>query len=299
MRNNAEFFQNHDIVLFTSTFYKQDQESINRSKLALDLVLNAHNLGVKLIIADSSPLSPGETASQFEKNVREIVGDSSLISIIRTERRLEWGTKSTMADERKQSLEQGLSLYPDSNYFLWIEPEKSNLVTEASLAQMIKTAQETGADFVIPARAQLTYILGQDNKKVPDISAGGMNTLPEFQAWTETRANRALRKETGEYHDSYFWPVLLKRWTWTEQWLQSTHPQWGINVLTPIEGKQKWLSVASAPVIYDYDERQRMFENGEIDGEGNPLSPQEQQAQAKSYKNKRVIQYSTIIYNQK
>lgn len=89
MRNNAEFFQNHDIVLFTSTFYKQDQESINRSKLALDLVLNAHNLGVKLIIADSSPLSPGETSSQFEKDVREIVGDSSLISIIRTERRLD------------------------------------------------------------------------------------------------------------------------------------------------------------------------------------------------------------------
>lgn len=299
MRNAVESFQNHDIVLFTSTFYQQDQESINRSKLALDLVRNAYTIGVKLIIADSSPLAPGENVSQFEKKVRQIIWDSSMINVIRTKKRLEEGTASTMADERKQSLEYGLALYPDNNNFLWIEPEKANLVTEESLAKIIQTAQETGADFVIPARAQLTYILGQDNKKIPDISAGGMNTLPEFQARTETRANRALRKGTDEYHDSYFGPVLLKRWTWTEQWLQSTHPQWGINVLTPIEGKQKWLSVASAPVIYDYDERQRMFENGEIDGEGNPLSPQEQQAQAKSYKNKRVTQYSTIVYNQK
>lgn len=73
MRNAVESFQNHDIVLFTSTFYQQDQESINRSKLALDLVRNAYTIGVKLIIADSSPLAPGENVSQFEKKVRQII----------------------------------------------------------------------------------------------------------------------------------------------------------------------------------------------------------------------------------
>jgi hypothetical protein len=299
MRNNIETFQNQDIVLFTSTFYQQDAESINRSKLAIDLVRNAYSLGVKLIIADASPLSPGENTSQFEKDLRHIIWDNSTISIIRTQKRLDGGTTSTMADERKQSLEHALFLYPKNNHFLWIEPEKANLITAASLSKIIQTAKETGADFVIPARAQLSYILNQDNKKVPDISVWGMNTLPEFQARTETRANKALRKDMWESHDSYFWPVLLKRWTWTEQWLQSPHPQWGINVLTPIEGKKKWLSVATTPVDYHYDNRQKMFENGEIDAEGDALPLEKQKSQAKKYKRKRVEQYMQIVYNQK
>jgi hypothetical protein len=294
-KNHSEYTDYRDLVLFTSTFYTQDQESINRSQLALDLVRNAHVLGVRLVVADSSPLLEWESMSSFEKSVHALIGDTSTVIVMRTHKRLAWGTQSTMADERKQALEYGLESYPDSDHFLWIEPEKANLVTQQSLSTIAKTAQETAADFVIPTRAKLAYVLNQNGKKMPDTSLWGINTLPEFQARTETRANTVLRKDTGEYHDSYFGPVLLKRWTWTEQYLNSPHPTWGVNVLTPIEWRKNWLSVVAAPIDYSYDDRQRLFENGDIDGEGNQLSPEEKRQQAKKYKKKRVKQYQTIV----
>jgi len=44
--------------------------------------------------------------SQFEKDARKVIGHNADITIIRSTKRLDVGMKSTMADERKQALEQ-------------------------------------------------------------------------------------------------------------------------------------------------------------------------------------------------
>lgn len=291
IENNSQF---DNLCLFTSTFYKNDPESINRSNLALDFVRNANNLWIKVVISDGSPLAEWELMSDFEKNVREISKDNDKISIIRTQKRLEWWTKSTMADERKQALEDWLTKYPNVWHFLWIEPEKWNLITKESLTNLMKTADESNADFVIPTRKQIAETLSQEEQK------SGMHTLPKFQARTETRANKALWKETWEYHDSYFGPVLLKRGTGTQEYLSSPHPTRGINVLTPIEWKKSWLSVSSTPVDYSYDPVQKTFEDGDTDAVGNEIDSKTWKQQSDTYKAKRINQYMDIVYaNQK
>ena len=233
--------------------------------------------------------------SQFEKDARKVIGHNADITIIRSTKRLDVGMKSTMADERKQALEQWMRQYSDASHFLWIEPEKWNLVTEKSLGNLMKKAVETWADFVIPTRARLADILSQEAENIPN-AQWGMNTLPKFQAWTETRANKKLRKDSGEYHDSYFGPVLLKKWAGTDKYLASTHPTRGINVLTPLEGQADWLEVADADVDYSYADVQRTFENGETDASGNHVSPRQGEKVAEEYATKRMKQYMDIVY---
>ncbi len=340
MKNATEHAETQhldNLVVFTSTFYNNDEQGQIRSKLALDLVRNAQDLGIKLVISDGSPVLLNETISQFEKDAHDIIWNNDNILIIRTTKRLEWW-KSTMADERKQALEQWMDAYTDASHFLWIEPEKSDLIKQESLGAIMKSANETGADFVIPTRAKLAYVLNKNtNKKYPDHAQGGTNTLTNLQARTEVRANERLsieayRKKIGEeerkalyekfkeqipekkhensytfgeyliekelvhVHDSFFGPVLLKKWTGTTKYLESDHPTRGVNVLTPIEGKNEWLKVSDARVDYRYDPNQTNFENGETDSDGKPIAAEQWKKIADEFKKKRIKQFMNLIY---
>lgn len=96
-------------------------------------------------------------------------------------------TESGMGASRRQVLTHGLAT--EANVIIWLEPEKYPLVPllEQSIALV-----EAGADIVLPTRKSL-------------------DSLPTYQAWSETLANEDLRYITGLTFDFMFGPRVMSR----------------------------------------------------------------------------------------
>lgn len=170
-----------DVVIFTTTRYGTDKQSLVRQELGLRLLENASTLGIRTVVVDGGS-NEGfvHRAAQFP-NVTVIPEPAG----------------STMGSGRRLALEEAMKL-PDARVFLWVEPEKDELINKETLGDMVEHIKGAHADIVVPARRE---------------NAG----QPRFQKWIESRANaraRQLIQSDGIERDEidfWFGPKMFSR----------------------------------------------------------------------------------------
>ena len=217
--------------------------------MALKFFNNADQLGVRCVVLDGgSNENFLEEAKKFS-NV-EIIVDSSL----------------GMGEGRRAALEAAMG-ENKASFFLWIEPEKDDLINEKDLGKMIADLRENKADIIVPRR---------ESKE----------TMPEFQAWIENRANKKAmeiagvgREEAKEVWDLWFGPKMFNRE--------------GAKYFLEYKGKlDKWDSIIK-PVLNAYQDGKRVSSvdvNYKYD-----ISQKESEEKDREMKKKRIIQYIKIL----
>lgn len=238
-----------DLVIYTTTFYGNDPVSAVREKLALKLFENANKLRVKCVVVDGGSNPDFLAAARQFPNI-EVIIDPSL----------------GMGQSRRVALKKAITK-EEAAFFLWVEPEKSDLIDEASLGKMITGLRDQKTDIVVPKRES-------------------METLPEFQAWIENRANKRAMKISGvsedevkEIWDIWFGPKMFNR-DGAQYFLnyQGKLDKWDA-VLKPVfDAYKAGKRVSSVGVDYKYDITQKQNEEND-----------------REMKKKRVTQYMTIL----
>ncbi len=168
-----------DLTIFTTTFYKDDPVSQVREKLAIKLLENANNLGVKVVVVD------GGSNEAFLEKIRQMPNVNLLVD-----------PTLKMGESRRKALEVAAA-EKQTPYYMWVEPEKDGLITAESIEAMLTPLRENKTDIVVPKRKS-------------------METLPPLQANLEQRANKRANKITygdqqseNEVLDLWFGPKLF------------------------------------------------------------------------------------------
>lgn len=223
------------VVIFTSTFYGDDESSQVRSQLALEFLDNAEAVGVHTVVAEG-----GSTNQDFLRELRNKERFPN-VSVI-------FPAETAMGSARREALRYAIEHNPDS-YYLWSEPEKADLIKPESLEIMLDKLDE-GADIVVPKRKNL------DN-------------YPHFQSWAEQRANKRannMMNKTGEGPelDLWFGPKMFNR-SGADEFLgyQSELDLWDATIIPVITANNSGKVVASAEVDFTYPEEQRIIEQDE------------------------------------
>lgn len=238
-----------DLCVFTSTKYWEDKISKIRYPLFLKMIENCKNLWIKVIIADSS------TNIDFLDNIDRTKKEN--IKIIKNDEQL-W-------KKRREALKDGI-LDQNIKYFLWIEPEKYDLIKESSLNDMINELRLWETNIVVPYRKDI-------------------DQMPEFFAWIEKRWIKKVKEEilkSQEEYDLWFGPKMFDR-KWAEYYINYNKrwdraDLWDSHINPVIEAYKDWLIIKSVYVDYTYD-------RSEIDIEW----------ESKDLKQKRLDQYRSIL----
>jgi bacterioferritin (cytochrome b1) len=242
-----------DLVLFTTTMYGEDAVSRVREVLAEDLLKNAEKLGVRCVVVD------GGSNAEFLKKLSEFKNVTSEID-----------PKLGMGESRREALKKALEMAGPQDNFLWVEPEKADLITEESLNAMIEGLRAGKTDIVVPRRKS-------------------MESMPKFQAWIERRANQRageLMKEnedeaepTDEALDLWFGPKMFNRGgaAFFADY-KGKLDKWDSIIKPVIEAAEAGKKISSVDVDYSYDPSQSGSEEND-----------------RVMKEKRVIQYKKIL----
>ena len=246
---NAEKIDFRDVVIFTTTLYGEDESSKIRSALALDLFARAGELGIKIIVVDGGSGDDFLDKTRGFKNVSVIV-----------EKDL------NMGDSRRFALKKAMDEYPDSSYFLWMEPEKADLIKEENLVKMLKNLRSHEADIVVPRRKST-------------------ESMPHFQAWIETRANKRASgvlpprdKDDGSSEfDLWFGPKIFNR-EGAQYFLKDKGKKWESIIRPVVDAAKDGMQVDQVEVDFNYPALQT--DNEDDDPE---------------FKKKRLSQYRSIL----
>lgn len=239
-----------DLAIFTSTLYK-DESSVVRAALAEKLFENAAELNIKCVTVDGGSSPEFLDKIKKFKNV-QIVSEPTL----------------GMGESRRKALDVAMSLMPaeENASFLYVDPEKEDLIKEESLEAMIKSLREGRADIVVPARKT-------------------MESYPKFQEWIEKRANKKAKKLMGdekeieEAMDLWFGPKMFNRE--------------GAEYFLKYKGKlDKWDSIIK-PVADAYKDGKRII-SVPVDFK-YPETQKEQEEENRAFKKKRFEQYRKIL----
>ncbi len=236
-----------EITIYTSTLYDNTETSRVRSELCLNMLRNSASLGIKVVLKD------GGSNKEFIDKIKEFEN----VILIQSQP----GEKESMGQDRRDALKKAIDMSAEENLehpcFLWIEPEKDNLVSEENMAAMYAEIR-SGSNIVVPARKENAW-----------------NTLPKNQRWFEKRANQRsleiLKEVSGgkrqELLDLWFGPKMFdleganyfinynKDGGRTDLWEAVTVP-----VEDAIRDGKK---VSGVAVNYEYSESQRLNETGE------------------------------------
>ena len=215
-----------DLVLFTTTMYGADDVSKVREALAVRFLENAEQLGVRCVVVDggSNPKFL-EKISTFKNVTVEV--DPSL----------------GMGESRREALKKAIALSGPEDNYLWVEPEKSNLITKESLDAMIGGLRAGQTDIVVPRRRS-------------------MESMPKFQAWIERRANQRAgdlmneneQAPSSEALDLWFGPKMFNREGakfFAEY--KGTLDKWDSIIKPVVEAAQAGKRISSVDVDYAYD----------------------------------------------
>lgn len=236
-----------DLVIFTTTLYGDDESSKIRSELALQLFENARKLNIRCVVVDGGSNEYFMRMAQSFKNVYFLIN-----------------IRLGMGESRRAALQSAIERH-QADYYLWVEPEKEGLISENSLSAMIEQLRGGSADIVVPQRKS-------------------KETLPKFQAWIETWANKRasdLYKDRAEeeIYDLWFGPKIFNR-EGARYFLEykGELDKWDAIIKPILEAKRDGKKIVSVPVDFHYNENQRRHEEG-----------------SKSFKQKRVDQYKQIL----
>lgn len=227
--------------IYTTTFYGEDATSKVREVLALKLFENAEKLGIRCTVVDG-----GSNADFLEK-----AGKFRNVKIFPQ-------TAKGMGGGRREALRLAAEEFSDpavDHCFFWVEPEKDGLITAENLEKMTEPLRGDEIGIVVPARKE-----------------EGIDTLPDFQARIEQRANREAARSAGRYiskedikdvWDLWFGPKMFNR-KGLQYFLEykGELDKWDSIIKPVINAYKAGIGIASVPVDYEYDESQRADEDG-------------------------------------
>lgn len=224
----------HDeIILFTTTLYKDDETSKVRQELALKLFENAQALGIRCVVVDGGSNADFVSKAAAFDNVRLITME-----------------KGTMGDGRREALREALTFGTPN--MMWIEPEKDALVTAENIERILVPLRKGEADIVVPKRTR-----------------EGFHSLPKLQSWMEKRANKRasqlVHERTGaedaaidQVWDLWFGPKAMSREgaRYFETY-KGKLDKWDAIIKPVHDAFRDGKKVASVAVDYLYDESQK------------------------------------------
>lgn len=232
---NCEINNTQNVVIYTSTFYNDSEESNVRAKLCIKFLKNAQELGIKCVVSEW-----WSTNQEFLNELKSLRN----ITVVESNK---W-----MWEDRRTWLKVAMEENPTSKYFLWSEPEKDDLITPEHIQTLIQWADDWGYDIIVPKREK------NDGR-------------PEFQKWIEDRANQRvyneLRKQWVQLEDVYdlwFWPKVFTQ-KWAQYFLnyQGKLDKWDSIIKPVVDALRDGIKVWSITINYKYDETQ-------IDNEADP-----------------------------
>ncbi len=234
-----------DLIIFTTTFYKEDDTSKIREKLALKFFENADKLEIKTVVID------GGSNSSFLNKLEEYEN----IKLVQK-------TDLSMGESRRHALNEAIKISQNNTptNYLWAEPEKWSLLCENNISDMINILRKGNADIVVPERK---------NK----------NSMPKFQSWIESRANKKASDKLDKIYDLWFGPKMFNK-AGAQYFLnyKSDLDKWDSIIKPVINAYSDNKKISSVPVSFDYDESEKLYE------ENN-----------RELKQKRLNQYSSIL----
>lgn len=238
-----------DLVIITTTFYGEDDVSEVRSLIACETLRRINDLGIKCVVVD------GGSTREFIEQIDEL---ENIVVII--------DSSLGMGESRRKALEIAMTQFPESNYYLWMEPEKDDLIKETSIKSMLAPLQEGQTDIVVPKRESL-------------------DSYPKFQRKIEQRANKRvsdslnIHDSEGKDLDLWFGPKMFNR-EGAKYFLnyKSKLDKWDSIIAPVVEGQRDGAKIKSVDVDYKYDVIQELHE------QENP-----------SMNRKRIDQYTKIL----
>lgn len=271
------------IQLCTSTLYREGDDV--RVGLCLEMIQNAQKLGLELVIVDA-----GSTNEKFLEGLKGV--DKNLVRIFDTNdsgskiegmgepRRLSFylaagGSFNDWIKFKRSHPNEEYNYYENVNpkegdYYLWLEPEKSPLLTQENLDSLVEATQEGKVPVIVPER---------------DVEA--MDSLPPFQMYAETsanwEANRRLRDFSPGYMDADLWfgPKLFDAKEGLKVFLRDQGKMWDCIISPVAVAVKQGLKVGRAFVNFRY-----------------PVSQQEEEsntARSEFFENKRIEQLQFIL----
>lgn len=280
-----------DLTIFTSTFYRYNEntsienQDVVRSNLAIKTIENANKLWIHLVVLD------GWSCEDFLSKIRKFLN----ITIIEADDTNNIKSLS-MWEARRMALEIAREKY-NTDFYLWMEPEKDNLITKENIDPLMQEARTEKHEIIIPKRK---------NKA----------SYPDFQAREETRANKELSslmykytnknwdtkewntKEynayDGEEYDLFFWPKLFSKKVIDYFLSYKSTLDKSDAIITPILiAHQNWVSVWSKEIDYTYDITQK--ENEESSPKIKSINKKWKNRNRKIIDTKRLEQYVYIL----
>ncbi|MEI8361408.1 MAG: glycosyltransferase [bacterium] len=238
-----------DLIIYTTTLYKSDEMSAMREKLALSFFKKIEKLNIKCVVVD------GGSNVVFLENLQQI----SNLKIISD-------NSQSMGGSRRLALDEALKT-AEAKYFLWVEPEKDDLISEESLSRLIDDLRNNNTDVVVAKREAL-------------------ESMPKLQAWLEDRANKRAMETAGvtvseakEVWDLWFGPKMFNREA-AKYFMasKSSLDKWDTIIKPVIEAFQDGKKIANIVVDYKYDITQKSSEEN-----------------SDNIKRKRLTQYVNIL----
>ncbi len=292
--SGLEKSQYEDFVAFTSTFYKEDVEWRVRSEAFFEMIKNAQKLGIRVVVVD------GGSGDDF----RERVSEYPNVTLIDSGKWWE-NIDRTMAGDRRFSGKKAMELFPNVSYFLWLEPEKAELIKEKSIDAILSPLRDGTADIVVPSRisketlpAQQRAVENRANKRAVGIVRDkNMKTNTKFKldnrkltsdSWEEQYIDTRYSDYTNNPWDEsfiapldlWFGPKAFNRKSLEEDFLTYKWAKWDGIITSVLAWKQRGKSVLDVPVDFTYPRAQTELESWE---------------EAQKNQEKRKIQYRYII----
>lgn len=242
-----------DLIIFTTTYYGESEAQKLRSSLAEKLFTNAKNLNIKCVVVD------GGSSSGFIEKI------SQLDNI-----HLQVDPSLKMGESRRKALEIAMDLTSQDPrvQFLWVEPEKEDLINEESLQAMITHLRDGDADIVVPSRI---------NK----------DTYPRFQKWIEERANKRARNLFDQSKEDALFEAEIDLWFGPKMFnkdgakffldYRGDLDKWDSIIKPVIQAQQAGKKIISVPVDFHYPEIQK------------------EQEDSREFKAKRIEQYTKVL----
>ena len=252
----------NNLIVYTGVYYQDDATYRARSKTWFETFDNAQKLGIKIVVRNDGGLPP---------EMLERIKAYKNITIV------EKTAPNTLGGGRREALQKCLEIAEANEIkdpvFVWIEPEKSDFLTEKTLLPLIKEVR-AGNNIVVAAREEKAW-----------------QQLPPFQRWMEKRANKranelVAKATEGDNPNLDFWfaPKAFDK-SGAEEFLTYNSNKdrldlWDSIMVPIIEAIRSGKKVKSLPVDFLYNQLQ-------IDAESDESN--------REIKIKRIEQYAQIL----
>lgn len=288
---SPEISKYHDFVAFTSTFYKDDVEWKVRSEAFFEMIENAQKLGIRVVVGD------GWSGSEFIERLQKYSNITYVVS-----GRWWENPDLTMAGERRFTWKKAMEAFPDATNFLWLEPEKAELMKMENIDAILQPLRDGFADMVVPSRKSKETLPPQQraaenraNRRASHIlKRSSMAPLHDFRSaskysiedwiwsWVYHTYDRIYKDnhtwvqydsslnvdilKTNAQYDLWFGPKAFARKSMDEDFLSYHWAKWDGIITSVLAGKMRWKNVVDVPVDFSYPPKQTELETDPVQG---------------------------------